>query len=35
MLKKKIQPPYIPILSSDEDTAHFDLEEVKNENFND
>ncbi len=29
MLKKRVQPPYVPILKSDADTTHFDLEEVK------
>ena len=34
MLKKRIQPPYIPILKNDIDTGHFDLEDVKNETLN-
>ena len=29
MLKKKLSPPYVPVLKDDTDTAHFDLEEVK------
>jgi hypothetical protein len=29
MLKKRIAPPYVPVLKSDADTAHFDLEELK------
>ena len=29
MLKKRLAPPYVPILKNDADTAHFDLEEVK------
>ena len=29
MLKKKLSPPYVPVLRDEADTAHFDLEEVK------
>ena len=29
MLKKKLSPPYVPVLKDEADTAHFDLEEVK------
>lgn len=34
MLKKKIHPPYIPVLRNDTDTTHFDLDEVRNETMN-